>query len=542
MRGLWAAILFSGVAQGQFVEVASSDDGTQIYFATYLRLKTETSPFLPQTNAIHRIAGGLVERITDPPVSFSGITNRSHGNSQLSGDGRIVSYTLKSECVGGSSCIGRPTDYASYVSKDGQPLGEPIQGNTQISRNGRYLLVSGRWDYFPNPAVEVRELRDLQTGRKTDIAVRPADSRQSITSDGRVLGYEPLPGDLPLKLWSSQSVRTLATAEQPGSAIINDTGEWVIYEAWKDARGPATLRVFHVATSRDFQIAERAPDSSGFRPSISNDGTLALYLAASQSGQRPQIWLARTDGSPPRQLTNVPLGISDAVLAGFGKVALAVTGAGQLLRIDTATGAAEELISRTPIYSGDINLVPGSLMQLTGIGLADSTQVASYPLPRELGGVRFLLGGVAVPLVSVSPGEVWYQVPFELSYRDGEQVRREIANSSVFQGIGNTYAVNYRRRGFLYIDGFSGYLKAVHEDFRSLVTADSPARPGEILHLYAGGLGSVSPELASGVPAPVDRLFTVNDPVECFLESDRGVEPLDVRFAGLAPGLLGIIK
>jgi hypothetical protein len=72
----------------------------------------------------------------------------------------------------------------------------------------------------------------------------------------------------------------------------------------------------------------------------------------------------------------------------------------------------------------------------------------------------------------------------------------------------------------------------VHAKDFSLVTAANPARPGEILTLFAVGLGPTRPGVEPGQPFPVDLLQTVNSPVDVLV---NGV-PGEVLYAGGYPG------
>ena len=64
-------------------------------------------------------------------------------------------------------------------------------------------------------------------------------------------------------------------------------------------------------------------------------------------------------------------------------------------------------------YSG--NLAPGTWAAIFGSNLASATtSAASVPLPTELDGVSVTIGGIAAPLIFISPGQINAIVPFEV--------------------------------------------------------------------------------------------------------------------------------
>jgi uncharacterized protein (TIGR03437 family) len=92
------------------------------------------------------------------------------------------------------------------------------------------------------------------------------------------------------------------------------------------------------------------------------------------------------------------------------------------------------------------------------------------------------------------------------------------------------------------LPGAQYLVAAAHEDFRSIVSDSDPALPGEILHFYMTGLGAVDPPVETGAPAPVSRpVYARRMPVcRCW---QAGIEvPIEVLFAGLAPGLVGVYQ
>jgi hypothetical protein len=72
----------------------------------------------------------------------------------------------------------------------------------------------------------------------------------------------------------------------------------------------------------------------------------------------------------------------------------------------------------------------------------------------------------------------------------------------------------------------------VHAGDGTLVTAAKPARAGEILTLYASGLGPTRPGVDPGQPFTADPIQVVNSPVQVLVNGT----PADVLYAGGYPG------
>ncbi len=92
----------------------------------------------------------------------------------------------------------------------------------------------------------------------------------------------------------------------------------------------------------------------------------------------------------------------------------------------------------------------------------------------------------------------------------------------------------------IFVQPFRGYplVKAIHQGFERQVTADDPARPGEVVHLYMSGLGPVTPVQSDYAPATAPPP-TINTPLTCHFLGDI---PARVLFAGLSVGLVGIYQ
>jgi uncharacterized protein (TIGR03437 family) len=396
----------------------------------------------------------------------------------------------------------------------------------QVSRNGRFILNSGHWYYWWDKT-EFREIRDLQIGTVSTVDVWPASDRQSVTSDGRVLGWD-LQFTGALWLWSSRGMQQVPTAPLAQHAIISDNGRSVVYQT--ESGNDNTLHSFDFESGRGFVLA-RADDFS-FLPSISNDGRTIVF------GQASTAYVVNMDGSGRRPLAAIEEGVTNAVIAGFGRYAFVITKLSRLLKVDVQTGTITELIPRTLRYAlGSTALVPGSLLPIRTTALAVERQTAAPPLPLMLGGIQVLVNGQPMPIFSVSPVEVWFQVPWKLG-DPGVRVDVRLNEASVFEGGPGQTVVDRRAPYFMSDDG---QLVAVHSDFSSLVTRDRPARAGEILHFYGVGFGPVDPPVPTGLPAPSAPLARLRDTFECYSGPQRGSQ-LDVSFAGLAPGMIGIYQ
>jgi uncharacterized protein (TIGR03437 family) len=540
MRTALALVALSSCAQAQFSNPAVTDDASQVYFATNLRLASESSQNLPSGTAIYRIADGAIARVTVPPgMNPLPFHTYAHGNPQVSADGSVFSYTNYSNCYGGSACITFPSTSTSFLTVNGQPYDQPLKGEAQISRNGRFVL-----NYLTTccaiPAQpDVIQYRDLQTGTIVAPPLPPAGRTQALTNDGTALLLNRQTGSL--SLWTPQSSRTVSTAAPAKSAVINDLGTWIVYEA--SAGSQADLHAFEIATGRDTLLASRSVEfwnTPVFDSSISNDGATVLYVAAPESGQPSQVWTIRPDGTGRQQPSTFPQDVSEAVLSGNGQTGIAVSG-GRLVTIDIATGAVRELIPTTPTcYTVVQSLAPGSLFPLMGTALAAGTQAASTPLPTELGGTQLLMNGIPLPLLSVSPTEIWFQVPFEAP--PGSTATLSVTYGSPFTGCSVATPITGRSPYFL--PDSTGSVIFIHQGFTGLVTAQSPAQAGEVVTAYALGLGGVSPSVSTGVLTPIDRLYPLNWPFACYQDSASFQDgpPLDVPFAGLAPGMIGIYQ
>lgn len=226
---------------------------------------------------------------------------------------------------------------------------------------------------------------------------------------------------------------------------------------------------------------------------------------------------------------------------------LATTGAENTLRaaIEAAPAVAAQVTATAldrPSFpgAGVVNaatfttaLAPGGLGTIFGTALAADTGLASsFPLPWTLAGTRVTVGGIAAPLVYVSPGQINFQVPFELSGTAAEVVVTTPAGGSTAARA----AVAPVQPG-IFFHPSSGEGAIVHNTDGAL-TSRRAAQPGDFVQIYATGLGPVSPPVPTGFPAPLSPLSAAARPAQVTI----GGRPAALAFAGLAPGFAGLYQ
>jgi uncharacterized protein (TIGR03437 family) len=188
-----------------------------------------------------------------------------------------------------------------------------------------------------------------------------------------------------------------------------------------------------------------------------------------------------------------------------------------------------------PFYRvGGGALSAGTLVEVYGSGLASGTAAPStLPLPTILNGTFVNVGGIQVPLVFLSTGQVNVQVPYELTPTQQYAILVSANNQFTMQDMIDIVPLTPGLAGF-----DDGHIIAQHAVDFSLVDAAHPAKPGEFLVMYLLGMGPTNPSVISGVgspgapPATVTPLPTVQ----------VGGMNADVVFAGLTPALVGLYQ
>jgi minor extracellular serine protease Vpr len=190
-------------------------------------------------------------------------------------------------------------------------------------------------------------------------------------------------------------------------------------------------------------------------------------------------------------------------------------------------------------------LAPGSIISIYGRALSEATQQASLvPLPLSMSGVSVSFDQperrVSVPgrLFYVGESQINVQIPWEMQGASSVQMKVSIEDSS--SSVYTVPLLDYSPALFEWTEPGTNRQFAVAQDsgFR-LITSDNGAQRGQVILLYANGLGPVDNQPASGeAAAGAPRLATARVVPEVTI----GERPAPVSFAGLTPGSVGLYQ
>ena len=240
---------------------------------------------------------------------------------------------------------------------------------------------------------------------------------------------------------------------------------------------------------------------------------------------------------------------------------------------------------------GPIPVAPGQILTLfvTGIKASLSAPVvaASLPLPLSLAGISVTIRSPSqsyeAPLFSVAPMDpctpaetggagcpvtaITIQVPYEIS-PPGGTVLPPLALSIAENGVsGPSYPLNGQADNIhilttcdvavnLSASPSGGCAPLVVHASGALVTPNSRPEPGETVLIYATGLGSVYPLVASGDPSPAPAAAAPLIQASAGYANNLGPSPTfercdscfppgaigDASFIGLTPGYVGLYQ
>lgn len=213
-----------------------------------------------------------------------------------------------------------------------------------------------------------------------------------------------------------------------------------------------------------------------------------------------------------------------------------------LARYAASTGEIYKLVSTTPaVFAGGVTnaasyqtgIVPGSLVTVFGAGVSGApgiAQASSLPLPVSLDGSAVYFDEIRAPLYAVANvggrEQINAQAPWELAGRGRVSVTVErggLRSPAVVVDL---------------LPAQPGVFAATFHATGRVVTAAEPAEAGDILVVYATGLGAVDNRPETGQATPASPLAHAATAVTATI-GDRDAE---VLFAGLTPGFVGLYQ
>ena len=195
------------------------------------------------------------------------------------------------------------------------------------------------------------------------------------------------------------------------------------------------------------------------------------------------------------------------------------------------------------VSSGDFASSPalGLLVSIFGSGLADgSLGDTGVPLMDQLGSTSVTLSGRSLPLLYVSANQVNVAIPYDVTVNSAQQLVVERGNAvsvpvplAVFSSEPTILTATGSGSGqglIFWVDAKGNSGEAV---------AATPATAGDVLVIYAVGLGAVTPAISVENGAPSTTLIQTETPVTVTI---GGVTATSVPFAGLTPGYVGLYQ
>lgn len=503
------AALCSAVAAAQFSGLHSTADGSSLYFASTLRLKG-SAPLL--NGKLFRVSGGDVrlarsqERagVVGPLLCTVGGFRDYLGTETSTA---ATAFFYRAEAL---ACSYPPYSLRTQLlTASGETT---LPGIVRVSPNGAWAML-----YAPRTArmwdgIDLTRI-DLQSGARTPVSVSapspfipvlvPYTGGRMVANDGTALlsfndrGYLLKPGADPQPFPIEGGV-PLAISADATKVIYRAQGTWLV-----DLR-----------TNQPSLLIpeERRPLILG----VSDDAGRLVYIASRQ------LRVIDTRTLSDRVLTNDPAGIADGAISGDGKVVWAVTADGGLLRINVDDGAAVRIIGRTPYLepaTGNATVTAGLAPIFDGSALSESRIDGAPPFNVYLDGVTMWIGERKVPLIYLAPDSLRFLVPWDTPAGSARVLAEVAGDRTPFYFPEADVTVS--RSGAPVAGAIA------RQDWTR--TYSGPVQRGEFIHVYALGLGPVSPEVPDGSAAPATEPFArITQRFDC-----TGAE---ILFAGLAPG------
>ena len=386
------------------------------------------------------------------------------------------------------------------------------------------------------------------------------------SSGGSWLILSATSGSTPATLTISVNAASLAANTYQGTISISAPGnnpQTVI----------VTLTLGQPVISLDASFLSFSAQTGGANPPphtfrVQNSGAGTLLWTATVDTLPAGSWLSvsPSSGTAPSKVTvsvntaGLATGTYQGAISISAQPGLNVINSPQVVFVNLSVGSSTASRRRPRIGNAGIvsgatfttGISPGSLTSLFGTDMASTTATASlsplasslavnnsagsggFSLPTILANTQVLVNGTPAPLLYVSPDQINFEMPVDVSV---PSVQIVVASDDVPSDSESVQIAPEAPAIFTNPPGGSGQGIILNQDF-SLNSAANPAAPGSIIMIYATGLGPVTPAVSSGQPGGTSPLSTtVNTPVVLIDNL-----PAKVLFSGLAPGFVGLYQ
>jgi uncharacterized protein (TIGR03437 family) len=520
------ALLGTAMVQGQvFDELSTNQDGSVVYFTSTHRLKG--------TNAATQ-KRVYVQRTAAVPALLADIANPTYAGA-TSASGEVLAYVEQRPPLPppANSTTPAPVPPLTHILARGAD--RTLDGEIVLSNDGRFGVL------WLDTKVTTADL--VETGAFTRSRIPfPVLRGRPLNSRGEVAGWE---GNR-IVVQSSTGTARFLPQETPDRIYLEDSGRQIFYLTAAPGR---VLRAIDRVTLEDRFLQGWVRGE----PAISQDGNIVVALGPSADVNSPYQVIVFEGRTQPYALTEFPTGADAVTISGNGRYAIATTSVGELVKVEIATFDRQTLITRSPelgTFAYGSRVTAGSLTYLRGRGYRNAPEHGNSPLAGPLAGLELWFGPMRAALNTVQFDQLRFQTPFELP--EGEYPVRLYGTDSPFESTG-TVRIGSPAPLLLACDNNALSLTpsensivcALHEDRRTFVGPDSPARPNEVIRLLVLGLGPVDPAVPTGVISPPTnpRLRT---PVICRYSNSvpfltpQGLPQMEMFHASLVPGDWGL--
>ena len=301
-------------------------------------------------------------------------------------------------------------------------------------------------------------------------------------------------------------------------------------------------------------IAFFTEPADGFISQVDAPPVLGVTVLDSDGAQvaGATVVIQSSNGEPDLTLADAGGGLYEGVFRALSSGLVVLTGSAQLAGhpapafgvygdMESAAGPPtviyqEGAVSAASFAPGAVPLAPGSIVSLFGLNVGtDAATAPGLPLPASLEGVSVTVGGLPAPLFSIAAGggQINLQLPTAL---DGQAQADVVVNNNGVLSQPETISLGVSPALFTLSQNGVGPAAAQRDADASIVSGSNPAAPGEVVRLYATGLGAVQPPVADG-EAPSGLSATVGA-----VTVTIGGIPAEVLFAGLAPNFAGLFQ